>query len=252
MLDNISIGIGVLAVQCLAFVRAENDPKLSFSQVLRANFRAKRGVGVFVSLLVSAIAIFTIGYFMIVLVHASNQGEVLCGKTRHFVIPFLVTLTPTFMLSLIIKTIGKQLAIKGFVGSPLRLIQFINERTVYLWKTCINIASAALSEDVIECDTNGKTVRMLFERTKICIALQQKEPYILRTYDERKKTHFLMNYYGYEDLLDHLEDDHFIGQLHDDFELWDGYENRQKTIDGSEHRLGDKKHLRSAVSEGMA
>ena len=207
---------------------------------------------VLLNLAINSVVVYLIGYFILALVHANDTSLVYCEKTRHFVVPVLAVLMPAFVIGFVAKMFGRQLAIRGNEGSVLRLVQFVNEHTVYLWSTYVNTANAVLVGDLIAGAKHAPTVRMLFERSKMCIALQEKKRYILKAFDERKKTHFLMDYYGYERLLGFLSDEHRTQELRSDFDPWRGDERRKAKCDSESLRLGDKKYICSLVDEGMA
>lgn len=253
--DYIGICIGVLGAIILILERATNKPDLSYFQVIKANIQEKRGWKIVFFLLICFVSQFIIAYLLLCILLSNQTIMKFNEATRHLPLPFIAALVPSLFYKRIATIVTKSLINPNSFGDITKLIQLITESTVKFWDSCIRIASTFYTAKILEDENSAPFITMYYEKKKIVISLIEKEPYLLRTRNLSKKTHLLMNHFGYENFKHQIRDEDLKSKILDDFKCdgidWDGLERRQEKRLTTRRRIGDFKHITSTILEGL-
>lgn len=255
-LDHIGITIGVVFFIIFLVVRAENKPRLSFLQVIKANLKLGRGWEILFSFILCFAILYFFGYLILILFFTNREILRLNQDTGHIPIPFITVLLTSQLYDLVVRKGSKSLVKSKELSNLIRLLIYFNEVTIYFWRAAVSYAISFFAAEIITNEDSNSTITMLFEKKKLAISLKRKSFYPLVARYFAIKVHLLMDHYGYNALNSLLLDKNFKKDLHNLFKTdkgeWDGRERRQKNIyTQKRRRIGDFKHIKSAINEGL-
>lgn len=259
--DYIMILAGSLFSLYYLFGKAENYPKLSFSQVVQANLGRKRGLKMTFSFLGCLALQYYIG--LILLKFLLKRVKWLAdanNDTLHLLMPVVVAFIPAYFIPLftsIIKNIAIQLdsGKNPDIFNPVtRLLYFGHETSYMFWNYCIRLAGARYTAEMLNDTNNEPILNMLFERNKLGLALLSKDEAILKYKYLSNKAHLLVNIFGYQYVVEKTKNKEEKIILHDDFsqaDNWSGHERRIRKELADLNRIEEKKYIKSAIREGL-
>lgn len=254
-LDYFGIGLGVLAFVVRMLKTAENEPKLSFFQIIEGNIREGRGLKIVWALSGCFGAYYFFSYMSFRLLLISDIVLNLNNASGHLPIPFLVALMPSLIYNFIASKIAVLLVKSEEFGRPTKILQFINESTIKFWASSVEYSKLFYAAKIIDDKEKAAIVKILFEKKKIVVALEIKSIAPLIARDIGKITHLMMDIFGYEHLNNFINNKVLKHSLLCDFinggKGWDGTDQRKKSKGSRRRRIGDFTHIQSTVCEGL-
>jgi len=256
--DYLSICIGVTFSIFVLFELANNKPRYSIYRVIIGNIRIGRRGRFVASFFGCFILKYISSYALMQLVILNNTILTFNQNTRHCIIPFFLPLLPaTFYLIFANNITPKALEPKpDSLSTPAQLFRYLNELTINFWNASIRKANRWYSKKIIDDENTEEIINLMFEKKKLIIALKEKKNRPLFPVGKTSKTHYLMNHYKFDDFLLYIRDKDYKTFLSYEFayknKRWDAQERRNnKEYSDERRRIGDYKHIDSAVREGL-
>lgn len=254
--DNVFVLAGIVLGLLATFNRAENKCDLSLYRVLKANSWRK---------LLGHFVVFGACYYLLTLLimpllwYIPKLSQAPDG-VKATVVPFFVAFAPTQVLPLVLKKITKNLVNPDGTGGFLKFVHSIYEWVLAFWTARIRDSEAYHKEELASRSGGTKTrIRMIYEFSKLRIAVLEHEHYLLRTDDLVKKCGILMRFYKYERFLRLMEagSDEFekmTSEFNASWKGWSGSERRGSSPPSQRTytRISDFPHVKSAIERGFS
>lgn len=253
-LDQISIASGVLVFIFFLFTTTGNNYKFSGFQVILANIKLKRGWKLLLSFMSRFGFLYLYGFILLSILFTNNEILRINQFTSHIPIPFFSVFILSQLNYFIVNKILKIFIKPDSISNPIKLLVFLNESTLNFWVTSFRFASTFYAKTILENKNNLPIITMLYEKKKLEIAFSKKSRHLLEIRNVTQKVHYLMEYYGYETLIDLLNNKNFKSLLQEDFSTkgtkWDGTERRRSgRVTKRGRRIEDQKHIAKAIDE---